>query len=382
MRSLTRMVIETGHGVMALSALRDYAGHGQADDWAMERYTDALLDFLDELLDAGLLRTYDRCEGEGHFPHGRMDFTRTLQRFAARGVPNKVAFAWFERTVDTAANRCVKAAMEIVYEHLIRVRAKPRKGDMARLRRLAGHFASFEEVTKDPDYRFLDDPQVLGLAPLPDSRAYYRPVLNLSILIVSGTGFALDIGGSDAQIGSLLVDTNRLFEKFVRLSHSKYARSHGWPVDVLDGNSEGKVDLYDVPATPPTPLGRPMEAMASRDAGAAQPDVVLRTADGTIPLIAEIKNTPTSDAALPDRGHVEQAVTYAIRYGLDFALLIHPWNSGNKGLAYIGRVRSIDVYDYRLDMSSEEHLDQALEDMAITIASLAQISLAQPPSGA
>lgn len=125
-----------------------------------------------------------------------------------------------------------------------------------------------------------------------------------------------------------------------------------------------------------------MEAMASRDAGAAQPDVVLRTADGTIPLIAEIKNTPTSDAALPDRGHVEQAVTYAIRYGLDFALLIHPWNSGNKGLAYIGRVRSIDVYDYRLDMSSEEHLDQALEDMAITIASLAQISLAQPPSGA
>lgn len=382
MKSLTRMVIETGHGVMALSALRDYAGHGQADDWAMERYADALLDFLDELLDAGLLRAYERREGDGHFPRGRIDVTRTVQRFAAKGVPNKAAYSWFERTVDTPANRCIKAAMEVVYDHLTKVKAKPRKGDMARLRRLAGHFAAFEEVGDDVDYRFLDDPEVLGFAPLPDSRAYYRPVLNLSMLIVRGIGIALDIGGSDVQMGSLLVDTNKLFENFVRLNLAKYARGHAWPVDVLDGNTEGKVDLYDVPATLPAPLGDPLVAMASRDAGAAQPDVVLRKADGTVPLIAEIKNTPTSDVALPERGHVEQAITYAVRYNLDFALLIHPWKVGSKGLTYIGRVRSIDVYDYRLDMSSEEHLDQALEDMAETIARLAGIAPAHPPSGA
>src|SRR5690606_30920124 len=109
MKSLTRMVIETGHGVMALSALRDYAGRGPADDWAMERYTDALLDFLDKLLDTGLMRTYERREGEGHFPHGRIEMTRTVQRFAAKGVPNKAAFSWFERTVDTPANRCIRA---------------------------------------------------------------------------------------------------------------------------------------------------------------------------------------------------------------------------------------------------------------------------------
>lgn len=379
MKSLTRMVIETGHGVMALSALRDYAGHGQADDWAMERYTDALLDFLDELLDAGLLRTYERREGEGHVPHGRIDVTRTVQHFASKGVPNKAAYSWFERTVDTPANRCIKAAMEVVHDHLTKVMPKPRKGNMARLRRLAGHFAAFEEVGVDRDYRFLDDPEVLGVAPLPDSRAYYRPVLNLSMLIVRDIGIALDIGGSDVQLGSLLVDTNKLFEKFVRLSLSKSARRRGWPVDVLDGNTEGKVDLYDVPATLPSPLGKSMPAMASRDAGAAQPDVVLRMADGTVPLIAEIKNTPTSDAALPERGHVEQAITYAIRYNLGFALLIHPWRAGSRGLTYVGRVRSIDVYDYRLDMPSEEHLDQALEDMANTIARLAGITPAQPP---
>lgn len=377
MKSLTRMVIETGHGVMALSALRDYAGHGRADAWAMERYTDALLDFLDELLDSGLMRAYERRDGEGHFPHGRIEITRTVQRFAATGVPNKAAFSWFERTVDVPANRCIKAAMEAIYDHLTSTKAKPRKGDMTRLRRLAGHFTAFEEVSDDADFRFLDDPQVLGFTPLPDSRAYYRPVLNLSLLIVRGIGIALDIGGSDVQMGSLLVDTNKLFEKFVRLSLSKYARAHSWPVDVLDGNTEGKVDLYDVPDPLPAPLGSPIAAMASRDAGAAQPDIVLRSADGVVPLIAEIKNTPTTDFALPERGHVEQAVTYAIRYGVDFVLLIHPWNSGTKGLKYVGRVRSIDVYDYRLDMSSDENLDQALEDMATSIARLAGIPLAQ-----
>lgn len=373
MKSLTRMVIETGHGVMALSALREYAGQGKADAWAMERYTDALLDFLDELLDAGLMRTYERREGEGHFPHGRLDFTRTVQRFAAKGVTNKAAYSWFDRTVDTPANRCIKAAMEVVYDHLRQRQATPRKGDAKRLRRLAGHFVAFEEVRGDADYRFLDDPLVVGLSPLPDSRSYYRPVLDLSILIVQGIGIALDIGGSDFQMGSLLVDTNKLFEKFVRISLDKYARAHRWPVDVLDGNTEGKVPLYDVPEPLPSPLGSEMPAMASRDAGAAQPDIVLRTPDGAVPLIAEIKNTPTSDTTNPDRGHVEQAVTYAVRYGLDFALIIHPWNSGTKGLLYIGRVHSIDVYDYRLDMSSEEGLDLALEDMAETLARLAGI---------
>ena len=125
----------------------------------MDIYTDALLDYVDTLLDAGLLRAYERREGEGHFPHGRIDFTRTVQRFAARGVDNKAAYSWFERTVDTPANRCVKAAMEAVHEHLSKARSKPRKGDRAKLARLAGSSTPSRKSADDPDYRFLDDPR-------------------------------------------------------------------------------------------------------------------------------------------------------------------------------------------------------------------------------
>ncbi len=377
--NLTRMVVETCHNVLPLSAFRDYSGRGTADDWAMDIYTDALLDHVDTILDQGMHRTYVRREGEGHFPHGRIDVARTVQRFAARGIDNKAAYSWFERTVDTPANRSLKAAIEAVHEHLSKARSKPRKGDRNRLARLAGQFSAFDEVADDEDYRFLDDPEVLGLAALPDPRAYYRPALDLSVLMLQGMGIALELGGSDVQLSSLLIDTNKLFENFVRVSLAKHAKEHGWPVDVLDGNGEGKVDLYTVPDPLPAPFGTPMAALASVDPGKAQPDVVLRALDGSFPLVAEVKNTAhgkdaQADDVLPERGEVEQAVTYALRYDRDFTLLIHPWIKGTKGLVYVGRVRSVDVYDYRLDLSSDEGMDDALADMAAKVAGLAGLA--------
>ena len=377
--NLTRMVIDTGHDVLALSAFREYSEHGTANDWTMNLYTDALLDYVDEILDAGLLRTYQRVEDERHVPHGRLDFNRTVQRFAARAVPNKAAYSWFERTVDTPANRCVKAAMEIIHDHLAKMQAHPRKGDRSRRTRLAGQFRAFDEVSDDPDFRFLQDPQVLGLALLPDSRAYYRPALDLSVLILRRIGIALELGGDDVQMGSLLINTNQLFENFVRVSLARLAKKNGWRVDVLDGRSTGSVELYDVPNPLPTAFGAARPALASIDPGRAQPDVVLQALDGSYPLIAEVKNkvqdirTDGTDK-LPDRDDVEQAVTYALRYGLDFTLLIHPWSKGTKGLVYVGRVRSVDVYDYRLDLSDAEHTDAALEDMGSVVATLAGFS--------
>ena len=52
--NLTRMVIETGHSVLPLRALRHYSGRGTADDWALDIYTDALLEHLYTILDSGL----------------------------------------------------------------------------------------------------------------------------------------------------------------------------------------------------------------------------------------------------------------------------------------------------------------------------------------
>ena len=371
--NLTRMVVDTGHNVIALTALREYSGSGPADDWAMALYAAALLDHVDGLLLDGLLRTYERREDEGHFPHGRMEMARTMQRFAARGVPNKASYSWHERTIDNAANRCVKAAMEAVYEYLAK-KPSPKPKDRTMLARLAGQFPAFDEVSGDRDLRFLDDPLVLGVTPLPDPRSYYKPVLELAVLIVRGIGIALDLGGSDVQMGSLLIDTNQLFENFVRVSLVRRAAAERWPVAVLDGNGAGKVDLYDIPDPLPAPQGIPMAAVASGGAGLAQPDIVFRDLSGKFALVAEVKNTDKAkNSSLPDRTEVHQAVTYALRYGLAFTVLVHPWVKGATGLVYIGRIRSIDVWDYRLDLSSDDGLDAAIADMALALGNLASV---------
>lgn len=370
--NLTRMVVDTGHGLTALRALREYSGKGTADDWAMDLYATALIDYIDGLLLEGMFRTYVRREDEGHFPHGRMEMSRTLQRFAARGVPNKAAYSWHERTIDNPINRCVKSAMEAIYVYLAK---RSGSKNRARLARLAGQLPAFDEVSDDPNMRYLDDPEVIGSTPLPDSRAYYRPVLDLSRLIVRGVGIALDLGGSDVEMGSLLIDTNTLFENFVRVSLAKHAAVNHWPMSVLDGNGEGKVPLYDIPDVLPSPLGKPMPALASRDRGKAQPDIVFSALDGQVSLIAEVKNTDKGkNSRIPDRSEVEQAITYALRYGLNFTVLVHPWLRGEKGLVYIGRIRTIDVYDYRLDLSTDKGIDPALNDIATSLGRLAGIA--------
>ncbi|WP_280428048.1 5-methylcytosine restriction system specificity protein McrC [Nocardia brasiliensis] len=370
--NLTRMVVETGHSTLPLRAFRDYPMQGTAGDWAMNLYADALLNYVDEVLDQGLLRKYEQRYGAGHFPHGRIELNETIQRFAARGIPNKAAYSWFERSVDTSANRCVRAAMEAVHAHL--TKSNLRKGDRAKLARLAGQLSAFAEVYYDTDYLFLEDPEVLGLTPLPDHRSYYRPLLDLAVAILKGKGLALELGTPDIRMGSLLIEMGALFENFVRVSLAKYAATQGWPVAVLDGNSAGRVDLYHVPNPLPAPHGVPLPAVASRNPGKAQPDVVLRHIDGAFLLVGEIKNSPHGTDGLPDRGEVQQAVIYALRYALDLAVLIHPWVKGTKGLVYIGRIQTIDVYDYRLDLSTADGIDQALQDMATTLGRLAGLS--------
>ncbi|WP_240183732.1 McrC family protein [Leifsonia aquatica] len=374
--NLTRMVRDTDHSVLPLTAFaRGYSGRGSVDDWAMDIYTEALIERVGEVLDLGLLRSYTTREDEGFVPHGRIEMGPTMQRFAARGIRNSAAYSWAERTIDTPANRCVKAALEMALAHLSQERQKPRKGDRAKVARLAGYMHVFDDVSDDPSQHFLDDPYVRDLIAVPDSRYYYRRLLDLCLLMLTGKNIALELGGSDVQLDSLLIDTNKLFEKFARVSLARRYERLGSPIEVLDGNTDGFVDLYDVPAQLPSPLGRPMTAVASSNSGRAQPDIVFRTLDGNFVLVAEVRNTVHAlRSDLPERGEVEQAVTYALRYGLQFTVLIHPWLAGEKGLVYIGRVRSIDVFDFRLDLSSDDTLDARLEEMADVLATLAGLN--------
>lgn len=371
--NLTRMVLDTGHPTVALEAFRDYRGHGQATDWAMDLYADALIRNVDSVLDQGLYRKYLRRDAEGSSPSGKIDFNRTAARFAGRCTPYKAAYHWYERSADIPVNQCLKAAMLRIHRHLTRDLSRPVSGYRAKLNRLSGQLAAFNDVEEDQEYRVLDDPEVVGLRALPDSRYYYRPALDVALLILREQGVALELGGDDVRLGSILIEMNELFESFVRIVLRQQARARGWSVEVLDGNKDGYVPLYDVPSDPPAPLGTAMSALAATEAADAKPDIVFRSPDGFFPLVAEVKNTTHGRTAradvLPERSEVNQAVTYAQRYRLDKTLLIHPWVNGTKGLVYAGRLEAVDVFDYRFDLSSSD-LDAVIGNMADVVEAL------------
>lgn len=371
--NLTRMVQDTGHPTVALRAFREYRGHGSADDWVMDLYAEALIDYVDQILNLGLFRQYLRKEGEGGFPRGRIDFQKTAARFAARGVPNKAVFAWHERTIDIPANRCIKAALLKVHTHL--TRGVVAKGYGTMLARIAGQLNALEDVSTDESQRFMTDTLVAGIQPLPEPRFYYRPVLNLAVLILRNEGLALELDGNDVQLGSLLIEMNDLFENYVRVVLHREALSRGWPALVLD--QQGAVPLYQQPDLLPEPFGAPMHRLVGPGTNPdAKPDIVVRTADGTVHLAIEVKNT-AKGGLLPEREEVNQAVTYAVRYGLNRALLVRPLKHGSAGLSYAGRVGSVDVFDYKMNLGDDD-LDGVSSDFAEAVASLMPTEATEP----
>lgn len=119
-------------------------------------------------------------------------------------------------------------------------------------------------------------------------------------------------------------------------------------------DQEGKVRLYEDPDEPPAPFGEPMQRTRGPQEPEATPDIVFRMPDGQVILVGEVKNT-AKGGPLPERSEVNQAVSYAVRYRLDKALVVRPRTEGAEGgLFYAGQVGDVAVYDYKVDLSDAD----------------------------
>ncbi len=118
------------------------------------------------------------------------------------------------------------------------------------------------------DQLFLSDPLVTGAQALPAPRGHYRPALDLAVSVITQRAIVLGEGGGPVQMASVVLNMDALFEAYVRRSLERSAELENWAVQVLDGNK---------------PFGR-RYLFSDNTAHIAQPDVVLRVADGTTPL--------------------------------------------------------------------------------------------------
>ncbi|PPH08590.1 hypothetical protein C5C36_16200 [Rathayibacter sp. AY1G1] len=351
MSNLTRMVQRSGFEVSALDALRTYATAATVSDWVLDIYADALIRHCEEIRNRGLYRTYVRKTDAGSRPRGHLEIPNTVRHFAARGITTKAEFSWFERTTDNAYNRCLKAALTTLHRRYVGPR-RGLTGSQRRVRLLASLLRTFTDVEADPQQRYFADPVVTGLAEPPASRTYYREPLRLAVAILTDRGISLDEGAGDVKLPSMLLNMGDLFEAYVRTTLHRIATDRSWPVRVLDGNKDGKRPLYRSSNIPLVLDGEDFPAVVETEKSPnATPDIVFRRDDGTVPLIAELKNTLMK--GLPERTEVNQAVTYATLYGTTSVLLVHPKTDQHAGgLHLIGDVGAVSVFDYRYDLAA------------------------------
>lgn len=353
MSNLTRMVQRSGYEALALDALRTYTTSATVSERVLDTYADSLIRHCEEILNRGLYRTYIRKTEAGSRPRGHLEIPNTVRRFAARGITTKAEFSWFERTTDNPYNRCLKAALLTLHRRY----GGPRRGladSQRRIRQLSTLLPTFADVEADPQQRFLADPVVAGIAAPPTSRTYYREPLNLAVAILTNRGISLDTGEGDITLPSMLLNMGELFEAYVRTTLQRVATDDRWPVGILDGNKDGKIPLYRSPNGALVLDGDDYPPVFTAETPShATPDIVFRHDDGTVPLIAELKNTVLR--GLPERSEVNQAVTYATAYGTTHVLLVHPKVMTHPGgLHLIGDVGSVSVFDYRYDLAAAD----------------------------
>lgn len=356
--NLTQIVSRSGHRPVQLEMLRAYNQDDTIEDWLFDTYADFLERSIGDLLDQGLYRTYQRRDESGSAPHGSINIAGTVRHFAARNVAFKADYSWFERTLDNPANQLIKTALHVLLHYYERSRIEStRRGDVQRIRRLATLLAPFDDVST-PDARLLlSDPVVSGQRALPDARHYYRDVLDAAANLVGERGVKFEQGLEDLRLASLLIDMKEVFERYVRILLQDAATEAGWDCVVQDGNAEGKRRLYGEPTL--AQQGSWGRGLARRTGVGpdATPDIVMLDSDGATPLICEVKYTKPKK--LPERSEVEQAVTYALTHDTGRVLLIHPAGNSDAGLHFVGRVGSVEVFDFRFDLGAADLLVEA-----------------------
>ena len=183
------------------------------------------------------------------------------------------------------------------------------------------------------------DPLVLGTQRLPSVRTYYRPALDTALAIVREHAVSFEREGTALELRSLILNMHQVFEDYVRNVLAREADSNRWTVEIFDGNGKaGRKLVFD---------HRPSEW--------ATPDVVVRATGGAprTPVLLEVKYKPASGG--PDRGDLNQAITYAASYRCPNVVLVQPLgDSGFRGLRPLGTLGDIAVHQYVLDLGADD----------------------------
>lgn len=297
-------------------------------------FAESLLDALDPIGTLGSLRDYRQRTERTSSPRGRVLLAARETQMAAIGASAHVRATWFERTADNAPNRCLKLVLR-----LLAVEYARRGRDRRRiLRRINIAYRLFHGAALDTRMTFISDPVVAGLRPLPALRAYYRPALDLALMILSRSSVALDRPGSSVTLPSMVLNLDDVFEGYARAALGAQMAQLTSRFVVEDGNGGGRKALFDAPA--------------SRQ---ANPDIVVRDRDtGETPVVMDVKYKPAKKP--PDRDDLNQVIAYAASYRAPRVVVVQPKAHGKDrvGLHRLGAMGRLEAFQYVIDLESSD----------------------------
>jgi 5-methylcytosine-specific restriction enzyme subunit McrC len=253
-----------------------------AREGIVEPYVTMFLDVLQRAMRRGLAMSYVSREEALPTVRGRVRFADQLRRRFALPLPVEVGYD--DYTVDTEANRLVKAALRRIERLRLR--------DTHLRRRTAEALTSFDGVD---DVNF--DPRRLPKFTYTRLDERYRPVLELAALLVQNTSVELHPGG--ASTSSVMFDMNTVFEDFV-------AASIGDELRVI---------------LPPNYRWRQGKSIALDEEHRVRPEPDLSLWDGSrCVFVGDAKYKETEQGEV---GDIYQLLAYCSATGLDEGLLLY-----------------------------------------------------------
>lgn len=324
--SLSRVLDVAAGSLSTLTGFdRAYLDSAEASTSVLEFLCYNLVQSIEPILVNGLHKTYVPQGESSERPRGTIDMIDTVRQHWSRAQLNLIKSHRFDQTTNIPPNRVIKSALEVILQRLND--AGRASGQLARSANsaylsLPSSIGPFEKGDDDRS-RLL----VLNKG-LPEWRNYYYRALDLALFVLSERQVSIEKAGSDVVMNSFIVNFDDIFEAYIRRVLQSRCGANFW---VKDGNKEGRKPLFDDRKEPP-----------------AQPDILLTEAATRNTLVAEVKYKDK-----PNRDDVNQAITYAVSYRSEVAVLIHQARPGQiSGIQKIGTVNGIRLFAYGFDLGN------------------------------
>lgn len=359
-RNLTRMVEACeGSWVNLLDGMsREYVVGRNASQWLQEVLKKQFVKKCGILHMTGLMREYRRRSINTSSPFGHVDIKGSLM-LRAKGVFGRLKCSYEERTVDTAANSCLLMALEksSIPDETVHERNRKKILEL------------FEGVSPRDEEECLGNRFSEESASFPENWKAYRELLDMARLILVGGTLELEsLATNGRRLPSLCVDFQHMFEDFVRRMMQMRL---GDKYDVLDGNRV-KIPLYSPPR--PESSMNSIDVIKAPESLVVKSDILVRDRHTRhVLMAAECKCTSLDSYGISQRNEVEQAVVYAVRFGLPSAVIIHPVTKpSDSGMRTPGSIGGITVYQYNVNIDADD-IESEMTDMAGSLQKLLDV---------